>query len=115
MEAHMRAFHRVGRVSGILALAASALLASPGVDAVRAEPPHAASGATPAEQCGGEPARTASQSDLDAFVAKLRREHGAQMAAEAEAKGIIVLNHRGYNYGPPADPGSIALPPEIRR
>jgi hypothetical protein len=115
MEANMRAFHRVGRIAGITALAASALLASPGVEAVRAEPPAAASGSKPAEQCG-EPVRgTASQSDVDAFVAKLRREHGAQLAADAEANGIIVLNGRGYNYGTPNDPGAIALPPEIRR
>jgi hypothetical protein len=114
MEAHMRAFHRVGRIAGMAALAASALLASPGVDAVRAEPRGAAA-STPAEQCA-EPVRgTASQSDVDAFVAKLRREHGARLAANAEANGIIVLNGRGYNYGPASDPGSIALPPEIRR
>ena len=74
----------------------------------------AASGATPAEQCGA-PARKASQPDVDAFVAKLRREHGAKLAAEAEANGIIVLNGRGYNYGAPSDPSAIALPPEIRR
>jgi hypothetical protein len=114
MEAHMRTARRVGRIAGIAALAASALLASPGVDAVRAEAPSAASDATPAEQCG-EPAGAASQPDVDAFVAQLRRERGAQLAAEAEANGIIVLNGRGYNYGAPSDPGAIALPPEIRR
>jgi hypothetical protein len=115
MEAHMRVFDRVGRMAGIAALAASALLASPGVEAVRAEPQGSASGATPAEQCGEAARGTASQADVDEFVAQLRREHGAQLAAQAEANGIIVLNGRGYNYGAPNDPSSIALPPEIRR
>ena len=110
----MRVFHRVGRISGIAALAASALLASPGIEAVRAEP--RAAGTAPAEQCGEATRNPASQqADVDAFVAQLRREHGADLAAQAEANGIIVLNGRGYNYGAQNDPSSIALPPEIRR
>ena len=110
----MRVFHRVGRLAGLAALAASALLASPGVEAVRAEPRAASS--APAEQCGEAAQSPANQqADVDAFVAQLRREHGADLAAQAEANGIIVLNNRGYNYGAQNDPSSIKLPPELSR
>jgi hypothetical protein len=92
----MRPFDWLQTLTGAMALAAMLLLASPGVKAVRAAGDEPAS--SPAEQCGAASAPSA-DADLDRFLADLRREQRARdSAGDAE---IVMLNGRGYNYGPP--------------
>jgi hypothetical protein len=91
----MRRFGSVGNALGVLATAAMLLLLSPGVKVVRAD--GAASGGSRCEAGGAPPAVDA---ELEAFLAELRREQFAR-AVEGDASAPIMLNNRGYNYGPP--------------
>jgi hypothetical protein len=52
----------------------------------------------PGPQCSADQA-PAADAAVEALLAKLRREQADQRPASAE--GLIVLNGRGYNYGPP--------------
>lgn len=92
----MRLFDSLQTLTGAMALAAMLLLASPGVKAVRAAGDETAS--SPAEQCGAASAPTA-DADLHRFLADLRREQRARGGAGDDE--IVMLNGRGYNYGPP--------------
>lgn len=81
---------------GLLAFIACFALAAPSVEA---EPPsRAAQSSEPASECSlSQPPKL--DSEVQAFVAELRREHAQQ--ASGQRGDIIVLNNRGYNYGPP--------------
>ncbi len=98
----MRSIGRVGNALGFVALAASFLLASPGVTIVRAQT--VAEQAAP-EQCNAAARRQGLDARTDAFIDQLRLEHGSRAvprlaAAAAGAERFQVLNNRGYNYGP---------------
>jgi hypothetical protein len=82
--------------AGLLALAAMLLLASPGVDAVRAEGDPAPS-SSEAAQCSDVPS-FGGDAEIEALLAELRREQLERIAAGQE--GPVMLNGRGYNYGP---------------
>jgi hypothetical protein len=92
----MRIAARLGNGIGLIALAASFALASPGVKIVQAE---TLASHEPAAQCGAadEP-RASVDADLEAFLSQLRSEN-PQTGAGDRPK-IVVLNNRGYNYGP---------------
>ena len=92
----MRPFELFKTVAGALAVAAMLLLASPGVKAVRAAGDETAS--SEAGQCGAAAVPTA-DGELEGFLADLRREQQARLVAGET--GIVMLNGRGYNYGPP--------------
>lgn len=78
----------LGSLVGTLALVATFLLLSPGVRAVRADEP-----APPAEPMAEEALPGAVADEMKAFP----REVDPKAAAES---GDVVLNTRGYNYGP---------------
>ena len=87
----------IRNVVGLLALAVSLALASPGVNVVRADTEQAAAGAE-CQTGEAEPEPAA-----DAFVNQLRRDpHGAVIEKRLEPRDEdwVVLNTRGYNYGP---------------
>lgn len=96
----MRPFPLLRDSIGLIAVAASIALASPGVNVVQAATP-VADRAKPA-QCGAA-AATPADPQIQAFLAQLRAEHEAreQPPAAAADDDFIVLNNRGYNYGPP--------------
>ncbi len=90
----MRRVERFRTTAGFLAIVACFALASPGVDPVRAEEAPAEVGG----QCAATRPGTA-DAEVESFVAELRREQIAQVARGD--REVIVLNNRGYNYGPP--------------
>lgn len=100
----MRILDRVGNGLGLLALAASFALASPGVNVVHAET--IAAQRAP-EQCNAALRRQGHDAKTDVFIEQLRVMHGtaranpAIAAVPADGEQFIVLNNRGYNYGPP--------------
>jgi hypothetical protein len=74
---------------GLLAFIACFALASPGFDA-EPEPQGGEGG-----QCAlSQPSRL--DAEVESFVAELRR----QRAGQEPSRDVIVLNNRGYNYGP---------------
>ncbi|MEE2678416.1 MAG: hypothetical protein VX546_07565 [Myxococcota bacterium] len=83
----MRVLERARVTLGLLSLAASLALLSPGV---RAEP------ATEAGSCRAS--TSSSDAEVQAFVEHLRRERSVSADSAGE---IVALNNRGYNYGPP--------------
>jgi hypothetical protein len=91
----MRRLGSVGNALGVLATAAMLLLLSPGVKVVRAD------GASAGSQCGAGAGPPTVDAELEAFLAELRREQFARVV-EGDASAPIMLNNRGYNYGPPA-------------
>ncbi|MDJ0851350.1 MAG: hypothetical protein QNK04_23495 [Myxococcota bacterium] len=93
----MAAFARVRDGLGIVALAATFALASPGVRIVHAEEATAVAG-----QCSAG-APVSADAETRAFLDDLRREHLVRRASQASAPEIVVLNNRGYNYGPPPE------------
>jgi hypothetical protein len=98
----MPILNRLGNGLGLLALAVSLALASPGVKVVRAET--VAADAAP-EQCNAALRRQSHDAKTDAFIEGLRLKHGVSRVNEAgapaeDAQRFIVLNNRGYNYGP---------------
>lgn len=94
---------RIRTAAGLLALGASIALASPGVNVVRAAPQDAPEPArAAAAQCGAaRVAATPVDPQVDAFLDQLRRQHARSQFPAADADGEwVVLNSRGYNYGP---------------
>ena len=90
----MRIANRLGNGIGLVALAASFALASPGVKIVHAET--VTSQEAPA-QCHAAAERAHSKdAELAAFLDQLRGEHSRP--APRERPGVVVLNNRGYNY-----------------
>lgn len=88
---------------GLLALGVSLALASPGVNVVRAEPAKPAAQATAAgsAECPA-PAAIPAKPASEEFVVQLRRDQltGAQQREGRSDGDFVVLNTRGYNYGP---------------
>ncbi len=94
----MRPFEFAKIVLGLLAMASALLLASPGVRMAPAVAEELVSTEEPGPQCTeGQP--LGADATAEALIARLRQEQMAQAAAGAD--GVIVLNGRGYNYGPP--------------
>jgi hypothetical protein len=92
----MRPFEFAKIILGLLTVGAALLLASPGVRMTPAVADELVSTEEPGPQCSaGQPPAA----DAEALLARLRQEQMARIAAGAE--GPIVLNGRGYNYGPP--------------
>jgi hypothetical protein len=89
-----------GSVAGWLAVAGMLLLASPGVRLAAAEPDALVSEIPAGPSCSG-----ASPADIEADLARYIEE--ARLAAEARpapSDDFVVLNGRGYNYGPARSP-----------
>jgi len=94
---------------GILALLVTFLLALPGVKAVRAEDRQAPLASSDGAQCNsGSPELAVTQST--ASMQELQARIAAQIAAEGGTgkDAPILLNTRGYNYGPGNNPDRIA-------
>ncbi len=89
----MGAFARIRTGLGIVALTATFALASPGVKTVRAE--EAVAGQCSASQ------PTSSDAETQAFLESVRREQLARQRSGGERPAVVMLNNRGYNYGPP--------------
>ena len=94
----MRPFEFAKLILGLLAVCATLLLASPGVRVAPATADELVSTAEPSPQCSaGQP--PGADAEAEALNARLRQEQMARIAVGAD--GPIVLNGRGYNYGPP--------------
>jgi hypothetical protein len=91
----MRPLERLWNTAGWLALAASLALASPGVTLRAAQAGEAGAGS----ECG-QPGQAGGDAEAQAFLAQLRQEQAARGESDAQ-RGIVVLNNRGFNYGPP--------------
>jgi len=97
----MRPFQFAKLVLGLLAVGGALLLASPGVrvaPALAGEAEELVSTAEPGPQCSADQPLGADAA-AEALIARLRQDQMARMGTETE--GLIVLNGRGYNYGPP--------------
>ncbi len=91
----MRPLERAATIAGFLLVLAALLLASPGVQVVRAaEAPSSQPGAT----CDAAPRYADADAEVEAVLVQLRSQHPS---APLEAGGTVVLNIRGYNLGPP--------------
>ncbi len=117
---HQSAFgQRVGSIAGTLCVAASFLLLSPGVRIARAEDrpvsPNAAPAASPSPAPASEPgaAPAASPASAPGDASKVSPFVKAEDVEQARrpgvsgieiSPGVVVLNTRGYNYGPPPTP-----------
>ena len=111
----MRPFQRAMTLAGFLCLMAFLLLASPGVRVVRAAgealPEHAA--AASGGSCNAAGASAAPVGDpVEAFLAQIRDDRPSPRAVEGQT---VVLNSRGYNYGPPASPDLGLIELDARR
>ena len=94
----MRPFEFAKFVLGLLAVGAALLLASPGVRVAPAAADELVSSEEPGPQCSaGQPLGADAQAQE--LIARLRQEQMARIGTGAD--GPIVLNGRGYNYGPP--------------
>jgi hypothetical protein len=93
----VRPFECAKILLGLLAVGSALLLASPGVQVAPALAQEAVSTEEPGPQCSADPQPRA-DAEVQALIAKLRQEQMARIAAGAD--GPIVLNGRGYNYGP---------------
>jgi hypothetical protein len=89
-------------IGGLLALLVTFVLALPGVKAVRAEGQLAAPSSSDGPQCSPSDPK-ASIAHSGASMDQLQARIEAQVAARGgSAEGMpILLNNRGYNYGPP--------------
>jgi hypothetical protein len=94
----MRPFEFAKLTLGLLAVGAALLLASPGVRVAPAAADELVSTAEPGPQCSASQPPGA-DAEAEALIARLRQEQMARIAAGVD--GPIVLNGRGYNYGPP--------------
>ncbi len=94
----MRPFEFAKFVLGLLAVGAALLLASPGVRVAPAVAEELVSTAEPGPQCSADQPLGA-DAQVEVLIARLRQEQMARIGATAD--GPIVLNGRGYNYGPP--------------
>jgi hypothetical protein len=122
---------RVVVAGGWLALGISLLLASPGVRTARAEDPgeferfsrFMGQGSAPdAASAGGEACQTRSGAESRRAAIALMRE--AQLRAAAQMRpgtpgvdlgnGVVLLNNRGYNYGPGPLVDAAQLEAELR-
>lgn len=101
-----------GTIAGLLSLAGALLLTSPGVKLVRAEdtdpPPAPAAASGPSCREGAPTAAP----EVAALIARLREQVAAEASSSRE--DFVVLNNRGYNYGPPPSPESGLLEAERR-
>lgn len=126
MEMGTRIDSTLGRALGVLLFVVALLLSIPGVRAVRAEEPDmtpvgiedlrghgpggsmAADPSAPAAQ-GPEACGDPSAGTTPGKRAQLAVQLPAAQAGEGSARqpeGFILLNNRGYNYGPPNEPDS---------
>jgi hypothetical protein len=94
----MRPFEFAKISLGLLAVGAALLLASPGVRLAPALADELVSTAEPGPQCSVDDPPGA-DAEAQELLARLRQEQMARVAAGADSP--IVLNGRGYNYGPP--------------
>ena len=94
----MRPFEAAKLILGLLAVSAALLLASPGVQVAPALADEGISTNEPGPQCSANQ-QPGIDAEIEALLAKLRQEQAARLAADED--GPIVLNGRGYNYGPP--------------
>ena len=94
----MRPFEFTKLTLGLLVVGAALLLASPGVRVAPAAADELVSTAEPGPQCSASQPRGADAA-VEELIARLRQEQMARIAAGAD--GPIVLNGRGFNYGPP--------------
>ncbi|MBY0398901.1 hypothetical protein K2X89_01305 [Myxococcota bacterium] len=103
---------RVLSLAGMLCVLATFALASPGVRIVRAEdqsPPAAApKTALPSPAPANTPATTPAAETPKAFpfvnAEDVEQARRPGVSGIETAPGIVVLNTRGYNYGPPPTP-----------
>ena len=112
----MRPLRDVATILGSLALAGTLALLSPGVRAVRADDAAPAESSIAAEGPTCEAGTVSGGQEIVEFLQLIQRLQLEQMAdspaAAAAADGdFVVLNNRGYNYGPAgvALPGAIDL------
>ncbi|MBW2268522.1 MAG: hypothetical protein JRH16_08085 [Deltaproteobacteria bacterium] len=91
----MRIATRLGNGLGLLALAASFALASPGVNVVRADTVAAQPARSQCQAAGERDQRK--DPEVAAFLERLRAAR-VQPAA-SDDPSIVILNNRGYNYG----------------
>jgi hypothetical protein len=89
---------RIRNTVGLLALGASIALASPGVNAVRAEAEGLVAQAAPGGQCSASGPAASMDAEIEAMVEQLRRQQADRNASDGD---LVVLNNHGYNYGPP--------------
>jgi hypothetical protein len=94
----MRPFEFAKIILGLLAMGAALLLASPGVRVAPALADEGISTDETGPQCSADQ-QPGADAEVEALLARLRQEQMARVAAGAD--GLIVLNGRGYNYGPP--------------
>jgi hypothetical protein len=110
----MRPSHDVTAILGSLALVGTLALLSPGVHAVRADddaPPVESSIAAEGPTC--EAGTVSGGEEIVEFLQLIQHLQIEQMAASPDATDaggdFVVLNNRGYNYGP----AGVALPGTI--
>ena len=98
----MQPLERAATIAGFLLVLAALLLASPGVQVVRAAEDGVAGGSSTAAGASCAVAAPVSVDDqVEAFLAQLR---GQRPSASLHAGAPVVVNSRGYNYGPPPSP-----------
>jgi hypothetical protein len=93
----MQPFESAKIILGLLTVCAALLLASPGVRVAPALADEGVSTEEPGPQCSADQP-PAADAEIEALLEKLRQEQMARMPEAAD--GPIVLNGRGYNYGP---------------
>ena len=109
----MQPLRDVTTILGSLALVGTLVLLSPGVRAVRADdaaPPPELSLAADGPTC--EAGTVSGGQEIVKYLQHIQRLQLEQMAASPDAAaggGFVVLNNRGYNYGP----AGVALPGAI--
>ncbi len=99
----MRPLERAATIAGFLLVLAALLLASPGVQVVRAAEDGAATGSsTPVgASCSAAAAPGSGAGEVDSYLEQLRSESPSATLQDGET---VVLNTRGYNLGPPPSP-----------
>ena len=117
MDTGTRADSTFGRALGVLLFVVALLLSIPGVRAVRAGEPDmtpvgiedlrdrgpSVPAAPGPEACGDPSVASASERQRAKLAVQLPPTKAGEGAGE-EPTGFILLNNRGYNYGPPTDP-----------
>lgn len=98
-EKPTRPWPKARTAAGFLSLAATLLLSSPGVKLVRAEDadPPPAPAAAEGPTCRADAPPTAA--GVAELIARARQQATTQ--ANSSNEDFVVLNNRGYNYGPP--------------
>jgi hypothetical protein len=91
----MRPLERAATIAGFLLVLTTLLLASPGVQVVRAAE---AASSQPGATCDAAPRYADADAEVEAFLVQLRSQH----PSASRAAGVpVALNIRGYNLGPP--------------